>query len=132
VVILAGTFNGVVYVDISLDGGTSWPQTVEVCAGTLFPASSNYAMRASQLLRLRCQSYVSGTLTYTLIPPQPAVAPDMVVGVLGVGNITISSGSGPPTSIQPSGSLYTNQTGGPSSRLYISMGAGSWAPVASV
>lgn len=75
-VTLTGPFSGLVYADISLDGGFTWPEAVLLVSGSAIPASTDLGMGASQLLRIRCQAYVSGTLTYTLTSPPPPVGPN--------------------------------------------------------
>lgn len=47
------------------------------------------------------------------------------------GSVSWTSGSGTPSSIVPTGSLYSNTSGGTGSRLYVSNGAG-WNAVAGV
>lgn len=128
-VTFSGPFNGVAYVEISKDNGSTWNPSTLVITGAVFPASSNYDMKASELLRIRVQKVVSGALLYTLTPPQPDGTIDLPS--INISGATITSGYGVPNSVQPNGSLYMRQDGLPSARLYISEGGGVWAPVGS-
>lgn len=52
--------------------------------------------------------------------------------IVGAGaSPTITSGAGAPGSTQPNGSLYLRTNGGASTRLYVSEGGGTWAPITS-
>ena len=61
-------------------------------------------------------------------------------GVSAAGHLQVGSTSGPtwttgggaPSSTQPVGSIYSNTSGAPGARLYVSAGAGTWNAVASV
>ena len=68
------------------------------------------------------------------IAVSPSVAPKQAGSlVLGtVGGPTINAGTGVASGTQPSGSIWIRTDGAAGARIYVSQGAGSWLPIATV
>ena len=60
----------------------------------------------------------------------PKQAGSLVIGA--VGGPTINAGPGVASGTQPSGSIWIRTDGAAGARLYVSQGAGSWLPIATV
>ena len=54
------------------------------------------------------------------------------VVAIGSGGPTWTAGAGVPVAVQPRGSIWSRTDGGVGTTLYVSQGAGTWNPVASV
>ena len=61
-----------------------------------------------------------------------AFFPGAKITIGDTGLPTVTSGSGAPGATEPNGSIYLRTDGGASTRLYVSAGGGTWAPIASV
>ena len=106
-------------------------------AATIEANTAKVASDVAAGLHANSGSKPDGTTT-TNIATDIAVSPSVAAKQAGslvigaVGGPTINAGSGVASGTQPSGSIWIRTDGAAGARLYVSQGAGSWLPIATV